>query len=337
MSRYLVTGAAGFIGRPLCGHLRARGHEVWALLRRRKVGPWDRAFHGELGSEPLPPGLMAKVAGVFHLAGLAHTDLADGEADRYRRVNLAGTEALLREAADAGVARFVYFSSAKAVGAPGSRCVDERWDCLPDDPYGRSKREAEQRVLAAGAQSGMHVCNLRPTLVYGPGVKGNLLEMLRAIEGRRFPPLPEFGNRRSMVSLDDLIVAAGLAMENRRANGRTYIVADGVDYSPRALYEAICAAVGVPVPRWRLPAGVLRLGAVAGDALEWLAGRKMPLNSAVLSRLADSACYRAGRIRNELDWRPEQTFFDVLPEMVRALSTPEYRGGSGFRSPRNRV
>lgn len=331
MSRYVVTGAAGFVGRRLSEYLSSHGHEVVALLRgpgicgaaspphplsREGRGEWDRVLYCELGSEPLPVGLMEGVDGVFHLANVAHTDLRGREAERYWQVNVAGTEALLQAAAVARAKRFVYFSSVMAVADPGDECVDERWDRMPEDAYGCSKREAEGMVLAAGAESGMHVCNLRPALVYGPGVKGNLSRMLQVVERGRFPPLPEFGNRRSMVSLDDLIAASWLAMERPQANGQTYIVADGVDYSPRALYEAMCAALGVPVPRWHLPEKVLRLGAAVGDGLEWLVRRKMPLNSAVLSRLSGSACYRAGRIRDELGWKPGKTFFDVLPEMV---------------------
>lgn len=253
MSRYLVTGAAGFIGRGLSEYLSSQGHEVWALLHQPADGPWERAFCCELGIQPLSVGMMEGVDGIFHLANVAHTDLTGKEADRYWQVNVAGTDALLRAAADAGVGRFVYFSSVRAVADPGDEHVDERWDRTPEDAYGRSKREAERRVLAVGTESGMHVCNLRPTLVYGPGVKGNLSRILQAVDRGHFPPLPEFGNRRSMVSLNDLIAAAWLAMESPVANGRTYIVSDGVDYSPHALYEAMCAVLGVTMPHWCLP------------------------------------------------------------------------------------
>lgn len=321
MSRYLVTGAAGFIGRRLSEYLSSQGHEIWALLRQPTDGPWSHAFCCELGNQPLPHGLMKGVDGIFHLANVAHTDLAGREAERYWQVNVTGTKSLLNAAADAGVSRFVYFSSVKAVADPGDDCVGELWDRMPEDDYGRSKREAERLVLAKGEEQGMHVCNLRPALVYGEGVKGNLSLMLQAVKQRRFPPLPEFDNRRSMVALHDLISAAWLAIGSPKANGQTYIVTDGVGYSTRGLYEAMCEELGVPVSSWCLPKGVLRVGAIVGDGLGWLIKREMPLNSKILKRLAGSVCYQSERIQNDLGWQPKQAFSDVLPDMVKSIRT----------------
>ncbi len=319
MSCYLVTGASGFIGRCLCKYLQSQEHEVRALLRRFESGPWDTALCCDLEDQVLPDDLMRGVDGVFHLANVAHSYLMGKEADRYWKVNVDGTAALLQAAADAGVQRFVYFSSTKAMGDPGEACVDETWECMPEDAYSISKLEAERKVLTAGKKAGIHVCNLRPALVYGPCSKGNLYQMLHAIQRRRFPPLPEFGNRRSMVSQDDLVAAAWLAMEDQRANGKTYIVSDGVEYSTRMIYEAMCAELGVSLPGWYLPEQVLRLGASLGDFMGRLLGRRMMLNSAIVLRLTGSACYRAQLIRNELGWQPKQHFIELLPAMVKFL------------------
>jgi len=319
MSRFLVTGANGFIGRRLCEYLQSQEHEVRAVLRQFESGPWDTALCCDFEDQVLPDDLMQGVDGVFHLANEAHSYLVGKEVDRYWKVNVAGTAALLRAAGDAGVQRFVYFSSTKAMGEPGDACVDETWERMPEDDYGRSKLEAERRVLAIGKKAGMHVCNLRPALVYGPNSEGNLYQMLQAIERRSFPPLPEFGNRRSMVSLDDLVVAAQLAMEDPRANGKTYIVSDGEEYSTRLIYEAMCSELEVPLPGWYLPKLVLQLGALFGDIVGGVLGRSMMLDSAVLLRLTGSACYRAECIQNELGWQPRQSFIDQLPAMVKLL------------------
>jgi len=232
MSRsYLVTGASGFIGSNLCRYIRKQGHTVRALLRRPMEGPWDEAYQGDLTKNPLPAGLFEGVEGIFHVAGLAHAQtFSDGTASSHWKVNVEGTESLLSAAHQAGVKRFIYFSSVKAAADPGEHCADETWDQVPEDDYGRSKREAEIRVLQAGKENGMHVCNLRPALVYGPGVKGNLKRMMQAIAQGKFPPLPEFGNRRSLVSLTDLVTASWLAMEQEQANGKTYIVCEAQPY-----------------------------------------------------------------------------------------------------------
>jgi len=319
LSRFLVTGAGGFIGSRLCKYLRLKNHEVWALLHRPGEGAWDRAFCCELKFQSLPEGLMESVDGVFHLANITSTDLIGRDSDLYNQVNVKGTVALLKEAVESGVGRFVYFSSVKAVGDPCDECVDESWTLIPSDSYGRSKREAEMAVLEAGVISGMHVCNLRPTLVYGPGVQGNLYQMLKAIEQGRFPPLPEFGDRRSMLSLDDLIAAAMCVMEDPRANNKTYILTDGIEYSSRKLYLASCNALGLSVPSWYLPKSILHLGASIGDGLGCILNRKMKYDSEILLKLEKSACYRSENIQNELGWHPEESFYDELPAIVRYI------------------
>ena len=164
----------------------------------------------------------------------------------------------------------------------------------------------------------MHTCVLRPTLVYGPGVKGNLETLIVAAKRGRCPPLPEFHNRRSLIGCDDLIEAALLAMQDPRAGGKTYIVSDGQVYSTRQLVAAICAAAGRRIPRWTVPAWALRIGAVTGDALGALLRRPMPLRSEVYARLAGSACYRSTGLRDDLGWRPRQTFSGCVGEMVEA-------------------
>ncbi|MGB5834077.1 MAG: NAD-dependent epimerase/dehydratase family protein [Thiohalocapsa sp.] len=319
--RYLVTGANGFLGRALGQELVARGFQVVAALRSPNAGPWNERVFCVLGDAPLPPGLCDGVDGVFHLAGIAHVQAVAGIPDAvYERVNVGGTRALLDAAIGAGVSRFVYFSSVKAAADPREDCVDEQWGSSPTDAYGRSTLTAERLVLSAAASGALDACILRPTLVYGRGVKGNLQRMLEAVESGRFPPIPEFGNRRSMVSVGDLVAAAILAMGHPAASGRTYIVADGVDYSTRDLYLAISEALGRTVPTWAIPALALRAGGRVGDLLERVLGRPMPISSAVMSRLAGSACYRSTRLRAELGWAPTESFFDNIDGMVSEMS-----------------
>jgi nucleoside-diphosphate-sugar epimerase len=269
----------------------------------------------------VPDLLMEGIDGIFHLAGVAHAQDVAAIADSvYQRVNVDATTALLEAAARGRVGRFVYLSSVKAAADPGPHCVDESWDAPPVDAYGRSKRLAEAQVLGIAADSGMHACILRPCLVYGPGVKGNLARMIDGVRRRRFPSLPEFGNRRSLVSLEDLSVAIGLAMDRDHAAGRLYIVADGIDYSTRELYLAIRNALGRPAPRMQIPIAALAAAAAVGDGLGWLTRRPPPINPPMLERLRGWACYRAQRIEAELGWRPRQTFHDVVAEMVHRQS-----------------
>lgn len=317
-SSCLVTGAAGFIGIPLCIYLREHGMRVRALLRRKSDGPWDESGLCELGRDTLPGDLLRGIDCVFHLAGAVHAvDESSGDDRWFRTVNVEGTRSLLDAAISNQVKCFVYFSSVKAMGDPHEHCIDETWQALPDSPYGRSKKEAETQVLDAGRRSGMHVCVLRPALVYGPQVKGNLYRMIEAIRTHRFPPLPDTGNRRSMVSVDDLVDAAWRAANNPVANGQTYIVSDDQPYSTRQLYEWICLGLGRDIPRWTLPVWPLHLAAHAGDALQRFTHRAMPFNSHVFQRLTGSACYVADKLRNDLDWRSGSNLQSILPRLVK--------------------
>ena len=160
-----------------------------ALARRPVKWPLPELFCCDLGVQSLPEEIMQGVDGVFHLAGVAHAHgLGEDMESLYWRVNVDSTASLLEAAANAGVNKFIYISSVKAVADPKNKCVDEGWDVPSMDAYGRSKQEAERLLLATGERYGMHVCILRPALVYGPGVKGNLRRMLLATNKGRFPP-----------------------------------------------------------------------------------------------------------------------------------------------------
>lgn len=316
----LVTGATGFIGRQLCQHLKQSGHVVVASGRTAQDGPWDSFKPGDLAGI-LPGDLCDGIDVVYHLAGVAHAmQMARSQQDIYQRVNVDGTRHLLELVRESEVKSLVYFSSIKAMADPGNDCVDETFTEAPTDLYGLSKLHAEQNVLDLGRQSGFHVCCLRPTLVYGPNPKGNIMRMLSAIRRGRFPVFPEFNNRRSMVSVDDLVEAAALVANDPAANGQTYIVSDGQDYSTRRIYELMSTALKRPVPRYNWPVWPFHILAKLGDLAGKMAGRPFGFNSEAWHRLRGSACYQSDKLRHELGWRPQDTLETVLPAMVRSIS-----------------
>jgi len=308
----LVTGASGFVGGRLMAAL-GREEDVRALLRR--PGAMPSAAVGDLLD---PASLRAACEGiesVFHCAGYAHV-FSSSDPDIHWRINYEGTRNLLVAAGEAGVRRFVFLSSVKAMAEPGDACVDEDWPGEPVTPYGRAKRAAEEAVLDASAKYGMHVANLRLAMVYGRGGRGNLERMARGIRAGWFPPLPEIGNRRSLVHVDDVVAAMRLVAQAPAANGRTYIVADPKAYSGREIYDAIRRVLGKPPARWRVPAALLRSGGWLGDGLGKLAGRTLPLNSEVTERLLGSACYSPARIERELGWRAGIGLDEGVREML---------------------
>ena len=321
MSLYLVTGASGFIGRALCAHLGERGHRVRALLHHDSTGPWHEAISFDLLRTPLVAELMTGVHGIFHCAGAAHfRGLSQQQQTSLWQLNVDACERLLASAASASVQRLVYFSSVQAAGRPGETVAGEDWQAPPDDIYGESKLAAEALVHAAGQNHPLHTCILRSALVYGPGVKGNLQRMLRAIASGHMPPLPDSGKQRSMVALDNLIDAAWLAMDRDCANQRTYIVCDDTRYSTRRIYEAMHRALGRPLPRYTLPLALFKFAARIGDLGNKLTDNAMPWDCAAFARLFGAACYTAERLKSELGWRARVNFEQSLPAMVQALN-----------------
>lgn len=303
-----------------------------AVIRRQVEGPWDEVVHCELGRDPVPETAMQGMDCVFHLAGVAHVHGVDDEI--YQRVNVRGTEDLIRAATVSGVQRFVFFSSVKAAADPPDEdCVDEAWDGPPDVFYGCSKRAAEKIVLETAFRVGMHAVVLRPTLVYGPGVKGNLEKIIRFAASGLCPPLPDTGNRRSMIHVDDLCEMAVRVAEHPGAAGKIYIVADKYPYSTRELYTGILESLGKSVPSWSVPSVFLRTAGRAGDVAARFLRRPMPINSGMISGLLDSACYSSALCQEEMNWQPRHDLPDSIPEMVSAWKKEHEDSGhrQGFK------
>jgi nucleoside-diphosphate-sugar epimerase len=319
----LVTGATGFVGRELVARLVAAGRPVRALVRDRvraaaTLGDRIELVVHELGSGPVPIEACADVETVFHLAGHAHAeDEGSGRSDRlHERVTVEGTRSLLDAARAARAARFVFLSSVKAIGEGTDLTANDGSAPHPATAYGRAKRAAETLVLHERAEGPVGVV-LRSPLVYGPGVKGNLRQMMRAVARRRFPPLPSVDNRRSMVDVRDLVAALLLLEVDDRARSETFIVTDGEPYSTRRIYEAMCAATGTPIPRWSIPMVALQLGARCGDAARRILKRPVPLDTERLAKLFGSAHY-SNHALVELGFRPLHRLESSLPAMVEA-------------------
>ena len=264
--------------------------------------------------------LTAACAGadrVFHCAGYAHafSSISGDDSALHWQINFEGTRNLIEAAGAAGVKRFVFLSSVKAMAEPGSVAADEDLGGEPATAYGKAKRAAETAVLKAGQRYGMHVVNLRLAMVYGAGGRGNLERMGRLVRRGLFPPLPETGNHRSLVHVDDVVAAMRLVADDDRANGRTYIVAAPEAPSGRQLYDALRQALGMAPLAWAVPAILLRLGGRVGDGLEALTQSRVPLDSEALERLLGSAWYSPARIERELGWRAQVSLADGLGEM----------------------
>ena len=305
--RTLITGASGFIGRRL-----------WQQNDLRLMRTDDKHPDTIVGDLLDIPSLIAACDGiecVFHCAGYAHA-FSSADSDAHWRINFEGTRNLLNAAVSAGVKRFVFLSSIKAMAEPGNARVDEDWPGQPLTSYGKAKRAAEDLVLDAGAKYGLHVVNLRLAMVYGRGGRGNLERMASGIRAGWFPPLPETGNHRSLVHVNDVVAALRRVADAPQSTGRTYIVANEMAYSGREIYDQIRAVLQMPSPRWRAPARLLRYGGGIGDFCGALLSRSIPINSEAVERLLGSAWYSPARIEKELGWRSQIGLAEGLLEML---------------------
>ena len=225
MTRILVTGASGFVGRAVVTAFAQSDRTIRAAVRR----PPEPAFaagvevvqHPDLSQSFDWKPYLEGVDQVVHLAGIAHTG---GVAPQlYDRVNHRATAELAAASAAAGVRHFVFVSSIRAQSGPSAdHALTERDAPAPTDAYGRSKLAAE----AAVRSSGVPFTILRPTLFYGPGVKGNFALLLRAALSRFPLPVKDFVNRRSLISLDNFISALDFVLSSPATIGETYVVAD---------------------------------------------------------------------------------------------------------------
>lgn len=268
---------------------------------------------------------------VIHAAARAHV-LQERAADplaEYRRVNVDGTLALARAAAEAGVRRFVFVSSIKVNGertAPG-RAFRADDAPAPGDAYGVSKWEAEQGLCALARETGMEVVVVRPPLVYGPGAKGNFAALVRRVA--RGVPLPLGAvrhNRRSLVGLDNLVDLIVTCLDHPGAANQVFLAADGEDLSTADLLQRVARAMGrparlLPVPVWVLQAAAASLG-----------------KRAVAQRLLGSLQVDGSKARELLGWAPPVSVDEGLKRSVATTGVggrPAGRstGGAGARRP----
>ena len=262
--RVLITGASGFIGRALVADLAAAGHPVRAAMRQ-PADIFARTVEVVAVSDLTRPvewrALLKGIDTVVHLAGIAHAGPEIAE-QAYDRVNRLATAELAEAAQRMGVKRLVFASSIRAQSGPvASPVLDETSAPLPTDAYGRSKLAAEQAIRA----SNVPFTILRPVLIYGPGVKGNLARLARLAKSPWPLPFGSFSNRRSILGRQNLIDAIHFSLRTPATQGETYVVADPEPLTLAEMVAALRAGQGrppglLPVPLTPIAAAFRAMG-----------------------------------------------------------------------------
>lgn len=324
-----VTGAGGCVGRQLVQTLLRDGHDVVALLVPAEVAQF--AFRDEprvtcvVGAlNKLPDGAIPHGATIYHLAAQVHTiPKTPAQREEFFRINRDGTADLAQHARAAGAAGFVFISTIAVYGAELERRVcDETVPPVPNSPYGQSKWEAEQRLAEVLADAVPHV-TLRPSVIYGPGDRGNFARLIAAVQRGSFPVVDGGGARKNTLYVRNL--AETLAWVGQHAaehSGRVYNVADPEPHSLRAIAETVARVVEVPVKIRNLPSWALRPPALLCDAAGAVLGRELPLSTRRIRVMTTDSLVDVRRLHAALAGNVRyRSFEEGLREYLRE-STP---------------
>ena len=306
MLSLLVTGANGFVGRSLCAELFQQGYAVRATVRSAnvRIDDYEQEIVDSIDSGTEWVAVLRGVNIVIHLAARVHVmkDTAIDALAEFRRVNVDGTLNLARQAVEAGVQRFVFISSIK-VNGEGTllrQLYTAEDQPAPVDPYGISKREAEDALLQLARETGMEVVIIRPPLIYGPGVKANFQSMMRWLDKGIPLPLGAIHNRRSLVALDNLIDLIVTCIHHPAAANQIFLASDGEDLSTTELLQRMAAALGKKA--WLIP--------VPESILMW--GASLLGKQAMAQRLCGSLQVDISKTRDLLGWKPPVSVDEAL-------------------------
>lgn len=311
----LLTGANGFIGRAIVDRLSINSdHHLVAGYRKDfqvQHAGIRRCHIPDLGSDVDWSNALANIEVVIHCAARVHVmnDQAADSLTEYRKVNVDGTLCLARQAAEAGVRRFIFISSIKVNGE--EKLCGQAYTAAdvpaPQDPYGISKMEAEQGLTLVAQETGMELVIIRPVLVYGPGVKANFRSMMSWLKKGVPLPLGAIKNKRSLVSVDNLVDLIVTCIDHLAAANQIFLVSDDEDLSTTEMLQRLGNTLGKPARLLPVPSACLVMGGA-------LLGKK-----AVVQRLCGSLQVDIRHTCETLDWHPPVSVYEGFRRTAAAF------------------
>lgn len=307
-----VTGGTGFIGSTLIKELDVKGYKVTTTIRNSEIllpSGIKKCFISDIGTEYDWNDSLKGQETVIHTAARVHimNDRSRSALDDFRRINTIGTLNLARAASNAGVKRFIFLSSIKVNGemTENGRPFSAEDLPMPVDPYGISKLEAEIGLKKIAENSCMEVVVIRPTMVYGPGVKGNLLSLIKIVDKRIPLPLGNVDNLRSMVALDNLIHFIICCITHVNAANQVFLVSDGHDISTTDLVLKIGLTLNKPVIFLPIPIRVIKQVGI-------FFGQKK-----IINRLYRSLQVDISKNKEYLNWNPPIDINQEMDKMIK--------------------
>ena len=307
----LVTGATGSVGPRVIAALSDAGYQIRTLsLDLPLSGMWPNGVASQLGdvtNHITVRSAMQGVEAVIHLAALLHiVNPPPALREKYERINVGGTATVVESAIQAGVKRLVFFSTIAVYGNSCGEVLTEDSAPRPDTFYAQTKLAAERIVLDAKRRDGQPLGTaLRFSAIYGAGIKGNYRGLVQSLARRRFIPVGNGFNRRTLIYDRDVARAAVLAVEHPAAAGKIFNVSDGQFHTLNEIIAAICEALGRKPPRLSLPLGPVSLTSRILEVTGRLVGGQSPITRATIEKYTEDIAVDSTRIQTELGFKPQ--------------------------------
>ncbi|MCF6207916.1 MAG: SDR family oxidoreductase [Ghiorsea sp.] len=313
MKKILITGATGFVGGAIICELLKFDMPIIASVRNNSglvPNEVNQIKISDISSSTNWVPALGGVDVVIHTAARVHV-MDDSSADpltEFRKVNVAGTLNLARQATESGVRRFVFISSIKVNGeaTQPSKPFTPEDNITTQDPYGLSKWEAEQGLFEIAEQTGMQVVVIRPPLIYGEGVKANFAKMMQGVAKGLPLPLGAVHNKRSLVALENLVDFIIFCTQHPKAANEVFLISGGEDVSTTELLQKVAKAMGKPSRLMPVPVALMTFVA------------KLVGKEDVANRLFGSLQVDSSKARELLGWKPVVTMDEQLKKIVEA-------------------
>jgi nucleoside-diphosphate-sugar epimerase len=311
--KVLVTGATGFIGSHLVDALLARGDEVRILVRKTSDTKYIKGYienkeieqvYGDLEDSPSLRNATGDMDIVYHLAGIVGKGIFSSDiCQQLHKINVLGTENLLKACLTNNIHKFVYFSSAASIG-PVKSVADETTSCNPIDPYGKSKRESEVVAMNFFEENGIPVTIIRPAMVYGPRETTNKLRLFQTIQNGTFRIIGNGDNHMCFVYVDDVVQGSILAGEKKNATGEIYILSSERAYTMNEIIGAIAKELEVRTPS-HIPIWLANIAGFSFEIISKILKFSPPLSRSRVKTLTHNHVYDISKAKRELGYEPK--------------------------------
>ena len=313
MKNICITGANGFIGRSLCKALGSSGNYIRGFVRNRNLNKDYSEIEyitvGDIGPMVNWKEHLKGCDCIIHCAGKT-LKMNDKNLNLYHTVNTEGTKRLAKQAVEAGVKRLVFLSSVKVNGESTGKTLNNKIFTNksvldPKDAYSISKFESEKLLWKISSKTDLEVVVVRLPLVYGKGVKGNLMRLIRLVNSGVPLPLGMDNNQRSMIGIDNLVDLIIRCIDHPDAAGKTFLVSDGEDLSTSDLINHIAFSMHQKPRLFPFPIFLLKF-------LSFIFGKQKEIDRLVGSLKVDSSY-----VKKTLNWTPPVSVAEGIRRMVQ--------------------